>query len=99
MIDAGIITTDLGYKSVAAENPLPRVHFLNAGSVTQLSQSEEHLVLRIEDGRKYSPGEILYGVPNHVCPTVALYDEVLVAEYNRVVESWRVTARGRKISV
>ena len=42
---------------------------------------------------------MLYGVPVHICPTVALYDEAMVVENNYVIEAWKVAARGRKISV
>jgi hypothetical protein len=45
IIDEKTICVDLGHKSVAAENPLPRVHFLNAPDATPISQSEEHLVM------------------------------------------------------
>ena len=51
IVDGQTITTDLGHKSVAAENPFPRVHFLNAPDATPFSQSEEHLVLKVI--RKY----------------------------------------------
>jgi D-serine deaminase-like pyridoxal phosphate-dependent protein len=34
-------------------------------------------------------------VPTHVCPTVNLYDELVVIEAGRVVDTWPVAARGR----
>ena len=34
-------------------------------------------------------------VPNHVCPTVNLYDELSVVEDGQVVDTWPVAARGR----
>jgi D-serine deaminase-like pyridoxal phosphate-dependent protein len=99
IVDASKITTDLGYKSVSAENPLPRVHFLNAPEVVPVSQSEEHLVLKVKDSAAFRVGDVLYGVPVHVCPTVALYDEAVVVENNVVVDRWEVVARRRKITV
>ena len=93
------ITTDLGHKSVAAENELTnRVHFLNAGSLKPIGQSEEHLVLEIQDNKKYSIGDVLYAIPQHICPTVALYDHVKVVENNKVVNAWRNIARDRSIN-
>jgi D-serine deaminase-like pyridoxal phosphate-dependent protein len=94
-----MICVDLGYKSVACENPLPRVYFINAPEAIPTAQSEEHLVLKVPDSSKFSPGEILYGVPWHICPTVALYDKVLVVESNTIVDSWEVIARKREITL
>ena len=99
IIDAHTICTDLGHKAVAAENPLPRVHFLNAPQAIPIGQSEEHLMLQVRDSTKYTPGDVLYGVPIHICPTVALYDKAVVIENNTATSEWAVTARGRKITV
>ncbi len=94
-----MICVDLGYKSVACENPLPRVYFINAPEAIPTAQSEEHLVLKVPDSSKFSPGDTLYGVPWHICPTVALYDKVLVVESNTIVDSWEVIARKREITL
>jgi D-serine deaminase-like pyridoxal phosphate-dependent protein len=99
VIDENTIATDLGHKSVAAENPLPRVHFLNAPDAIPVSQSEEHLVLSVADSAVYSPGYVLYGVPVHICPTVALYETAVVIENNTATDEWEVVARKRKISI
>lgn len=99
IVDEQTITTDLGHKSVAAENPFPRVHFLNATDVTPISQSEEHLVLKVTDSSQFKVGDVLYGVPVHICPTVALYDRAVVVENNQAVTTWKVLARDRKINV
>ncbi len=99
IVDEQTITTDLGHKSVAAENPFPRVHFLNAPDVTPFSQSEEHLVLKVADSSLYKVGDVLYGVPVHICPTVALYDKAVVIENNEAVTTWKVVARDRAINV
>lgn len=91
---------DLGHKSIAPENPLERrVHFYNAPELTFSGQSEEHLVVESPEDQKLSVGDVLYGVPIHICPTVALYDHVLVVEDSRVVDSWKVVARDRKLTV
>jgi D-serine deaminase-like pyridoxal phosphate-dependent protein len=99
IIDAQNICVDLGHKSVASEMPLPRVHFLNAPKATAISHSEEHLVLKVEDSGQYKLGDVLYGVPVHICPTVALYDKALVAENNTITGSWNVIARTRSINI
>ena len=99
IVDSTTICTDLGYKSVAAENPLPRVHFLNAPAAEPIGQSEEHLVLRVADAAQYRIGDILYGAPVHICPTVALYHIANVVINNKVEDQWRVIARDRAITV
>lgn len=94
-----LITTDLGNKAVAAENPLPsRVHFLNAPMAKPVSQSEEHLSLEVPDSSVFKVGDLLYGVPVHICPTVALYDQALVSENHQITDSWKVIARNRRIT-
>jgi D-threonine aldolase len=99
IVDDTTITTDLGHKAVAAENPLPRVHFLNAPGVTPVGQSEEHLVLKVPDSALYTIGDVLYGVPVHICPTVALYGKAIVIEKNTAITTWKVIARDRTITV
>lgn len=96
---ADMICIDLGYKSVASENPLPRVYFLNAPEAVPTAHSEEHLVLKVPDSAKFNQGDILYGVPWHICPTVALYDNALIVENNTIVDSWEVIARKREITI
>ncbi|HEY4154269.1 MAG TPA: D-TA family PLP-dependent enzyme [Puia sp.] len=93
------LCVDLGHKSVAAENPQPRVFFLNAPDAIPTAQSEEHLTLTVTDTGAYQIGQVLYGVPRHICPSVALYDKALVIEKHQLVETWKVIARQREISV
>jgi D-threonine aldolase len=95
----GLICVDLGYKSVAAENPQPRVYFLNAPQAIPAAHSEEHLVLQVPDSGKFQPGDMLYGVPWHICPTVALYEKVYTVESNLVTGFWKVIARNREITI
>ncbi len=90
---------DLGHKAIAAENPLPRIKFLSNEEIISIGQSEEHLVVQVENTSKYAVGEVWYGVPIHICPTVALHKEVQIVEDNMVVDAWKVIARDRKITV
>jgi len=99
VVDKHHICIDLGHKSVAAENPLPRVHFLNEPNAKPVSQSEEHLVLEVSDSSKYKLGDIFYGIPVHICPTVALYDKAYVIDNHLKVTYWDVViARNRSIN-
>jgi D-threonine aldolase len=93
------ICVDLGYKAVAAETALPRVYFLNAPGAVPVAHSEEHLVLQVSDSGPYSIGDVFYGIPWHICPSVALYDKAQVVENNRVTGFWNVIARRREINV
>lgn len=94
------ICLDLGHKSVASENEIgKRVFFLNTEGLWPVSQSEEHLVMAAKQGHKYKTGDIFYGLPYHICPTVALYERVYTIENGRVTGEWKNTARDRKIRI
>jgi D-serine deaminase-like pyridoxal phosphate-dependent protein len=98
IMDSRHICIDLGHKSVAAENPLPRVHIINVTEAKPVAQSEEHLVLEVPDSSLYSIGQVFYGVPVHICPTVALYDTAYVIENGQMIDTWDVVARNRRIN-
>ena len=94
------ICLDLGHKSIAAENELSkRVYFLNAPELKFISHSEEHLVAETNTGHSYEVGDVLYGLPYHICPTCALYESAYVAEKNKIVGEWQIIARDKKITI
>ena len=96
----GLVTIDLGHKAIAAENPIDkRIRFLNVENYEMLSQSEEHGVLAVKDWDSVQVGDVLYGVPYHVCPTVNLYDEAYIVENKQVKDIWQVLGRKRKITI
>ncbi len=96
----GIVTIDLGHKSVGSENPIDkRIKLLNLKDYELLSQSEEHGVLKVKDWEHIKVGDVFYGVPYHICPTINLHDEVSVIENGKKVENWDITARKRKITI
>ncbi len=76
-----------------------RVKFLNLTGYRFVSQSEEHLVLAVDDWARYQVGQLFYGVPYHICPTVNLYHEALVVEQGQVTGQWSVVARNRRLTV
>ena len=58
--------------------------------------SEEHGHLNIQRSeRRYRVGERLSVIPNHVCTTVNMHDEVYGVRGERVEEVWRVEGRGK----
>jgi D-serine deaminase-like pyridoxal phosphate-dependent protein len=91
---------DLGHKSVAAENEITkRVFFLNAPELIATGQSEEHLVVEADVNHSYKIGDVLYGLPIHICPTVALYERAITITDNVANGEWKIIARDRKINV
>ena len=98
--DHDTICVDLGHKSIASENAISqRVHFMNTGDLVPIGHSEEHMVFKSASADRFSPGDVLYGVPHHICPTVALYDEARVCESNRIKDTWPIISRKRKLTV
>lgn len=94
------ITTDLGHKSVSAENEITRrVHFLTEDTIKPVGQSEEHLVLETAPGHSYNTGDLLLGIPFHVCPTIALYERGIVIDSGQIIGEWKNTSRDRKLTI
>ena len=92
-IDTHTFCFDLGHKHVASEGANPQITFLNGPPYHQLIHSEEHLTVRFDTEMSLEVGDLLYGVPRHICPTVALYPSVEVINKNEVTNQWVVTAR------
>jgi len=91
---------DLGHKSIAPENEISRrVFFLNGPELKPVGQSEEHLVVEAGPGHNYRIGDIFYGVPFHICPTVAQYDHAYTVESGRVTGAWKNIARDRVLTI
>ncbi len=98
--EPGTVCIDLGHKSIASENPLNnRAYFLNDPDLQPVGHSEEHMTLRTGKNKSYKVGDVLYAVPFHICPTVALYDETITIENNQSVKRWITTARKRKLTI
>lgn len=88
----GKICIDMGHKSIAAENDISRrAWFVNEPAAALLSQSEEHgLVQPVQD---HQPGDLLYVMPYHVCPTINLYSSLVVVHGGKADGSWKVAAK------
>jgi D-serine deaminase-like pyridoxal phosphate-dependent protein len=94
-----VVCVDLGHKAIASENPLnKRVYFLNAPDVEPIGHSEEHMILKT-NGTTLNVGDVLLGVPYHICPTCALYDSAVVVNNHIANERWPITSRNRMITV
>lgn len=92
---------DIGYKAVSSENPIDkRLIVLNDENLIPTAHSEEHLILENQGQNEYEIGDIIYAEPYHVCPTVALYDNLqVVNKKNKIYAQWPVGARGRKNTI
>lgn len=89
---------DLGHKAVASEMPHPRVVFPALPEARVVMHNEEHLVLETPRAGGFPVGSVVYGIPWHICPTVALHCHVQVAKRGEVLERWPVVARTRQIT-
>jgi D-serine deaminase-like pyridoxal phosphate-dependent protein len=58
--------------------------------------SEEHGVVTLSlDDPDAKIGDQVEIIPNHICPTVNLMDELLIVRDGQVIDTWRVAARGK----
>ena len=95
----GIICLDLGHKAIAPEMDLPRVKIFGLEDAEQIGQSEEHLVLRYSKSENLRIGDVFYGIPMHICPTVAKYSKVLTVEDSQITGAWQIAARDHQIQI
>lgn len=95
----GQVIVDVGTKALGREGTPERGYGRApavAGSV--LSRlNEYHGYLAIPDGTpRPQVGDVLAIAPNHVCPPVNLFDEMVVHEGGRLVGTWPVDAPGNR---
>lgn len=90
---------DAGSKVLTSDPPKGRSGY---GCVIEYPEAvierlnEEHGTVRIPAGcQGMQVGEVIEVVPNHVCPTVNLADEMYLIRYDEVSETWPTVARGR----
>ena len=94
------VTLDLGYKAVASDPPAGnRLLFPDLPDAKAVLQNEEHLVIETAQAEKFQPGDCLFAIPRHVCPTSALHKQVYVASGGKVVDTWQVIARDRMLTI
>lgn len=88
----GKICIDMGHKSIAAENDISRrAWFVNEPDAILLSQSEEHGL--VQPVKEHQPGDLMYVMPYHVCPTINLYSSLVVVRDGKAEDSWKVAAK------
>jgi D-serine deaminase-like pyridoxal phosphate-dependent protein len=94
-----LLCLDLGHKAVAAESPPPRVNLLNLPDARPVAHHEEHLVVETARAGAFGVGHCFYGVPWHICPTVALYAEAVIVKEGRAQGTWKIAARDRRLTL
>jgi len=88
------VTVDAGSKALSADVDVVGVPVGWPG-LAPARPSEEHLPLDVAEGAARPPlGAPLLFIPGHVCPTVNLYDEVVLVERSGELRRARITARG-----
>jgi 3-hydroxy-D-aspartate aldolase len=96
---ANRLCLDLGHKAVASEMPHPRVHFPELPDGKPVAHNEEHLVVETDRAGEFQVGRVLYGIPWHVCPTVALHSEAVAVRNGRAEARWAIAARARRLTI
>ncbi|MGZ8750394.1 MAG: alanine racemase [Pseudonocardia sp.] len=93
----GRVVLDAGSKVLGADRPAwasGHGRLLDHPGARVVMLSEHHAVIAWDDGPLPPLGSRVRVVPNHACNAVNLVDELLAVHDGRVVDRWRVAARG-----
>jgi D-serine deaminase-like pyridoxal phosphate-dependent protein len=94
------VTLDLGYKAVASDPPAgKRCVLLNVPTYEPLLQNEEHLVIDTPAADRFEPGDEVYALPTHICPTCAMHRQAYVVQNGKLTGRWDIVARDRMLSI
>jgi D-serine deaminase-like pyridoxal phosphate-dependent protein len=94
------LTLDLGYKAVASDPPAgKRCVLLNVPDYEPVLQNEEHFVVETSAADRFGPGDAVYAIPTHICPTSALHRQAYIVENGRVTDIWDIVGRDRALTV
>ncbi len=93
--DKDLLCIDLGYKAVASEMKEAPVFLPQIPDAEIQTHSEEHLVIKTAQAQQWQVGDVVYGIPWHICPSVAMYDQAGVVKDQSINEYWPIIARKR----
>jgi D-serine deaminase-like pyridoxal phosphate-dependent protein len=94
------LTLDLGYKAVASDPPAgKRLILFDVPNYQAVLQNEEHLVIETPAAERYNPGDEVYAVPTHICPTCAMHQQAYVVDNGQVTDRWQIIGRDRILTV
>ncbi len=57
--------------------------------------NEEHGYLGNIDGAELAVGDVVSIIPNHVCTTINMHDEVFITRNQLLIGTWKIAARGK----
>jgi len=86
---------DLGHKAVASEMTHPRVRFFDLEAGEVITHNEEHLVIDPGSPTDLKVGDLVYALPVHICPTMALHSIAYVVLNKKITGHWKIVARDR----
>ena len=90
----------MGTKAIASDPPAgKRCILLNVPDAVPILQNEEHYVVETPAAERFSPGDVVYVMPTHICPTCAWHKQAHVVENGAVTETWDIIARDRVLSI
>jgi D-serine deaminase-like pyridoxal phosphate-dependent protein len=94
------LTLDLGYKAVSSDQPPgKRVVLIDVPDYDAVLQNEEHLVIETPAAERYRPGDEIFAIPAHICPTCALHRSAYVIERGQLAATWEIASRDRVLSI
>jgi len=94
------LTLDVGTKAIASDPPAgKRCILLNVPEYEPVLQNEEHFVVDTPAAERFDPGDVVYVMPTHICPTCAWHRQAFVVENGSVTETWEIVARDRVLSI
>jgi D-serine deaminase-like pyridoxal phosphate-dependent protein len=83
---------DCGHKAATKDHGNPVVVGIDGATVTTLN--DEHAVITLPRGCDIAVGDRVRLRPSHIDPTINLHDAFYAIEGDRVVDVWRIAARG-----
>lgn len=94
MIDAGSKT--LSSDALGSGPATGHGYVVEAPDAALVKLNEEHGYLDVtRSSHRFHVGEVLTVIPNHVCSSVNMHDEVFLLRDGQVRGAWRVAARGK----
>jgi D-serine deaminase-like pyridoxal phosphate-dependent protein len=83
---------DCGHKSTTKDHGYPSVRGIPGATVTALN--DEHATIATPPDSQLAIGDLVELLPSHTDPTVNLHDIFYVVKDDRVIDVWRIAARG-----
>jgi D-serine deaminase-like pyridoxal phosphate-dependent protein len=90
------LNLDVGTKAIASDPPFgERCQLIGLAPFTTLLHNEEHLAIDTATDSELRIGDTVLAIPEHVCPTVALYPSAWIVRQGKIADRWEIAARDR----